>query len=222
MKNRYKFQRAVSRNRNPLFLFTPVRFSECRKAVRLAAQGGRESEPLVNDMVIPPKLYSSIIYDTRNSHGAFHLWHLLKDMTGKNQCCWPSIRTICQKLACSKNALKGWIKELEDHGYLRVEIGNQRRSNSYFLLTGEGQKMTPEGHKVNFRGSAKGTELNPKGIEQKELNSSISTKPFPKSKVSTGKEYVHPALLDLKQLEDEFRYKAPPEPRPMHFGYDES
>ena len=70
---------------------------------------------------IDPALYSKIIRDTTLSDGAFRLWHLLRDMTGANSCCWPSVRTVSKLIGCNKNSVLARIIELEAAGYLRIE-----------------------------------------------------------------------------------------------------
>jgi DNA-binding MarR family transcriptional regulator len=84
-------------------------------------------------MQIDPRLYSKILRDKRLSLGAFKLWHLFREMTGKNDCCWPSSRTIAKTIHVSKDSVDRWISELEYVGYLTVERGSRNRPNRYSL-----------------------------------------------------------------------------------------
>lgn len=100
---------------------------------RFAAAGRCALGKLELHVNVSPKLYSEIITDRRISHGAFRLWHFLRDRHGNNQCCWPSLKTICSCIGCGKAALLGWITELRDAGYITTESGNKTRSNRYFV-----------------------------------------------------------------------------------------
>lgn len=111
-------------------------------------------------MKIDPALYSQIVRDERISHGAHRLWCLLRDMTGNNPCAWPSVNSICKSIHCGKDAAFGWIIELEAAGYMRVERGNQHKSNRYYLNGGSVQnRRGPKAHPPS--GSKSGYELNP-------------------------------------------------------------
>ncbi len=107
---------------------------------------------------VDPALYSQIIRDKRLSDGAFRLWHLMRDMTGANNCCWPSVRTISELLGCNKNSVLARIIELETNGYLRIERGNLHKSNRYFI-GGTGFKTGGTPAKT-MGGTRTGTELN--------------------------------------------------------------
>jgi len=107
---------------------------------------------------IDPALYSKIIRDTTLSDGAFRLWHLLRDMTGANSCCWPSVRTVSKLIGCNKNSVLARIIELEAAGYLRIERGNRHKSNRYFV-GGTGNKTGGTPAKT-ISGTKAGTELN--------------------------------------------------------------
>ncbi len=105
---------------------------------------------------LDPALYSQIIRDDKISHGAFRLWHLLRDMTGANACCWPSVETISKLIHCGKDSVLLWLVELEASGYLRIERGHRHKSNRYFV----------GGRKENHGGSIQGIIGGPKrGME---------------------------------------------------------
>jgi hypothetical protein len=110
---------------------------------------------------LDPKIYSQIIQDKRISHGAFRVWHLLRDMTGDNTHCWPSMRTICKKISCSKSSVSGWIKELIEAQYVTVKRGSRHSPNRYFVSGIVSNLSVSEGY---HRGIVSGTELNSKNI----------------------------------------------------------
>jgi hypothetical protein len=61
------------------------------------------------------------------SHGAFRLWHLLRDhMNNDSGLAWPSQRTIANLMHCKIDSLKGWTNELDQAGFLKVERRGQR------------------------------------------------------------------------------------------------
>jgi DNA-binding transcriptional MocR family regulator len=80
-----------------------------------------------------PRLYSQILYDMRIGLCAFKLWHLLRDRTGDHQSAWPGFRSLKRDLGAGAGAIQQAIKQLESAGYLRVKVGNRRRSSEYFL-----------------------------------------------------------------------------------------
>lgn len=117
-------------HRNQQFQCRPVRVRPAM-ATRFAATCGFALGLLAIKVKISPKLYSQIITDGRISHGAFRLWHYLRDRHGKNPSCWPSLRRICADIKCGKAAMLGWTKELVAAGYMTVEPGTRTRSNHY-------------------------------------------------------------------------------------------
>lgn len=113
---------------------------------------------------IHPSAYSVVLYDRRLSHGAFRLWHLLRDRTGKNDSAWPSIRSMAKDLSSGIGSVALWIKELESAKYLRIQRGNQRRSSRYFLLSFHSERVPVDEHRVSRterRVPVAGTELIP-------------------------------------------------------------
>ncbi len=137
---------------------------------------------------IDPALYSQIIRDKNLSDGAFRLWHLLRDMTGANNCCWPSVRTVSVLLACNKNSVLARIIELEANGYLRIERGNRHKSNRYFV--GGTAFKTGGTPAKTIGGTRTGTELNsqiqsipvsrPSSPTEPEVNPALSAELFRK------------------------------------------
>lgn len=96
-------------------------------------RGGRGLWSLVIHLKIDPKTYSEIIRDKSISHGAFRVWHFLRDSLGGKDNCWPSRQTICETIGCSKSSLSGWLEELQQGKYIRIQRRSRRTSNKYFL-----------------------------------------------------------------------------------------
>lgn len=116
------------------FQFVSVRSTASRKRCVLRVSAGRYELGLSKAYVkLDPRIYSKLIRDKNLSHGAFRLWHLLRDMTGNNPNCWPSQRYVKNALGCGINSVNRWTIELEEAGYLDCERGNQRVSNRYYL-----------------------------------------------------------------------------------------
>lgn len=109
-----------------------IRHSCRRVRPELSNGDGLERED-VYVLKVDPKLFSTLLADSRVSHGAFRVWHALYGMTGKNAYCWPSIRTLGVMLDSSPKSVSDWIRELVLYGYVRVERGNRQQSNRYFV-----------------------------------------------------------------------------------------
>jgi len=74
--------------------------------------------------IVPPMMYEAIKIDQRITHGAFRLWHMLKDMCmiNDNRFCWPGIRRLAALLHTDDRSITRWRKKLVACGYLEVEI----------------------------------------------------------------------------------------------------
>jgi hypothetical protein len=71
------------------------------------------------------------------SHGAFRLWHLLRDrMDQKTRESWPGRRFIQRTLGCSNSSIAKWIRQLEELDWIRVKKGKNGRGNVYVILDG--------------------------------------------------------------------------------------
>lgn len=103
-------------------------------------------------------LYGQLIVDRRICHGAFRLWHYLRDRADKTSwVAWPSQRTIAEAIGCKEESLPGWTSELLKAGYLlKVEQRGQRHVNEYFLAPPQ------EGVRNNSRTPPKGFLAPPK------------------------------------------------------------
>lgn len=119
-----------------LFQFASVRSGISRKRCVLRGSADRcelgQSKAYVK---IDPTLYSTILRDRKVSNGAFRLWHLFREMTGKNPTCWPGQRYIRKALGCSFDSIAKWTKELEELGYIQCRRGNQKSSSCYLVTT---------------------------------------------------------------------------------------
>lgn len=167
-------------NRNPLSQNIPVRRFGKPRVCRRYSTAGRDALGLwAVALNFSPETYSKLIRDKRISHGAFRVWHLFRDMTGKNPNCWPSLQTIADEIGCSKPSVIVWAKELISCGYMRVESGNRRRSNRYFL---SGSILNHSGSKRNLSGLKSILELNP--INRNSMNGRLS----PSERISLEKE----------------------------------
>ena len=90
--------------------------------------------------------FSALLKD-RISHGAFRLWHILRDHENveTGNCC-PGYRTLTDEIRCSRNSIKGWLDELRASGWVDWVVTTSRptvdnpsgRMNSYRLLDGAG------------------------------------------------------------------------------------
>jgi hypothetical protein len=81
-------------------------------------------------------VYRRLILDDRISHGAFRLWHYLRDKSNRKGQCWPAQRTIATELHCKPHSLAGWIDELVNSGYLATNPQGQNHHFIYTVLTG--------------------------------------------------------------------------------------
>lgn len=81
-------------------------------------------------------VYRRLLRDDRVSHGAFRLWHYLRDRANDENVCWPQQRTIAKDMHCKPHSLSGWIDELEESGYLAVESKGANHHFVYRILDG--------------------------------------------------------------------------------------
>ncbi|MGD1088387.1 MAG: helix-turn-helix domain-containing protein, partial [Verrucomicrobiota bacterium] len=89
-------------------------------------------------------VYRRIIHDSRICHGAFRLWHYLRDRANKSGKCWPEQRTIARELRCKTHSLPGWTSQLVSCGYLAVRKVGQNHRLEYQKLFGDGRGGLPE------------------------------------------------------------------------------
>lgn len=69
-----------------------------------------------------PQSYTALVMDTRLSHGAFRLWHLLRQYADDKGQCWPGMRRLRAQLASSLSQIAKWRAELVRLGYLSVDL----------------------------------------------------------------------------------------------------
>lgn len=78
-----------------------------------------------------------IIYREELPSRAISLYRYLLDRQGKNDACWPSIRTISLQTKMSRSTVKRAMKDLLQAGYLKVEYRcreNGATTTSYYNL----------------------------------------------------------------------------------------
>jgi hypothetical protein len=70
--------------------------------------------------------FALLIRDRRISHGAFRLWHALRDYmhsgTGK---CFTGQRTLSEDIGCKPHSIRGWVIELVQSGWLSIECNGK-------------------------------------------------------------------------------------------------
>lgn len=64
--------------------------------------------------------YKALAFDKRVSHGAFRLWHVLRDFAGKKLKCWPGQRRLTRSMGSNFETIAGWRDELIQTGWLKV------------------------------------------------------------------------------------------------------
>lgn len=87
------------------------------------------------------EIFGALIRDHRVSHGAFRLWHALRDYTDHESRCFPGQRRLANDLGCNIHSLKGWTGELVTSGWLRIDEVERGFSFTYTILNGEGQVL---------------------------------------------------------------------------------
>lgn len=134
----------------------------------LSGGGSLERED-VYVLKVDPKLFSAVLDDKRLSASSFRLWHMLYGMTGKNDCCWPSISTLSERLNVDPKTIQRGVRELVDCGYITVQRGNQKVSNKYYVKPSipMGKIPIPIGKPPQAMGK---TGVPPMGINPTEFN----------------------------------------------------
>ena len=79
------------------------------------------------------------IYKDELPSRAISLYIYLLDRQGRNDFCWPSIKTISQHTKMSRSTVKRAIRDLLQAGYIEVEYRNRengaKTSSVYKILT---------------------------------------------------------------------------------------
>ena len=129
---------------------------------------------------IPGWAYKQLVLDNRIAHGAFRLWHLLRDYAGKKMQCWPGQRRLSKDLGSNFDSIAKWRDSLIKNGWLKVEK-RKNGGHQYFILipppvttatesgittpaTGNGDTLLSEAVAVGATESGNGTngiKLNP-------------------------------------------------------------
>ena len=81
--------------------------------------------------------FAALIRDRKLSHGAFHLWHALRDYTDSSSRCFPGQRRLMEDLGCNSHSLKPWTDQLIAAGWLK-RSGGKGCSFQYTVLDGKG------------------------------------------------------------------------------------
>jgi DNA-binding transcriptional ArsR family regulator len=68
------------------------------------------------------------------SDGAKLTWGVLSRFAGRAGVCYPTVRTIAERLGKSERQTKRYLKELVDKGYIARERRDRRKSNRYYFL----------------------------------------------------------------------------------------
>lgn len=87
----------------------------------------------------PGAIYSRLVVDKRISHGAFRLWHYLRNRMNKIDPerygrAWPEQRRISEEMGCKIHSIKGWVEELKKAGYLQVMTRGHNHFHEYLFL----------------------------------------------------------------------------------------
>lgn len=106
-------------------------------------------------------VYRRIVCDARLAHGAFRLWHYLRDRKGKvSGKCYPDVRDIARDIHCKTHSLPRWTSRLESCGYLATEKRGQNHKLQFTILYGDHKGGLPE---WATRGKAQPVSCRPKG-----------------------------------------------------------
>ena len=87
------------------------------------------------------EIFGALIRDRRVPHGAFRLWHTLRDYTNSESMCFPGQRRLAQDIGCDIHSIKKWTQGLVDSGWLRVDAGKPGMTFTYTVLDGSGKPM---------------------------------------------------------------------------------
>ena len=85
--------------------------------------------------------FAAIIRDRRLSHGAFRLWHALRDYTDHASQCFPGQRRLAKDIGCNLHSLKPWTAELMAAGWLKMTKGKPGDGFTYTVMRGTGQPL---------------------------------------------------------------------------------
>ena len=153
-------------------------------------------------------VYRRLLHDKRITHGAFRLWHYLRDMQNKSGKCWPQQRTIARDLGCKTHSLRDWTESLVSAGYLATEKIGQNHHLRYTVLFGDGKGAVPEwatrrtaqnGNAPPATCSPKSHPATPQGATPRSAPMGDGSNPnevIKTSKLSTSEMILHQKELD--------------------------
>lgn len=101
----------------------------------------RESAPRSASPRSYLETFAALIRDRRISHGAFRLWHALRDYTDHTSRCFPGQRRLATDIGCNIHSIKPWTKELVVAGWLKCSGRKPGEGFIYTLMDGTGQPL---------------------------------------------------------------------------------
>jgi hypothetical protein len=161
------------------------------------------------------KVYRRLVRDRAVSHGAFRLWHYLRDRADAQGACYPGQRLIRKDLGADPHSLKGWTEQLVHGQYLRITGRGSRGVFRYQVLDGTGQPLrksttlgnssVAENHNTPL---GKSTTLSVAENHNKSNNKEVITrsKATPTDRIALEKKK---SILEgqIRKLEDETHYE---------------
>jgi hypothetical protein len=88
----------------------------------------------------PLEVFARLIKDRGVSHGAFRLWHVLRDYTNASSKCFPGQRRLAADIGCDIHSLSKGTAELVRAGWLLADTKPGVRCN-YTVLDGQGKPL---------------------------------------------------------------------------------
>lgn len=104
----------------------------------------------------------SVLRDERLSPQAKLLYALLRDYAGRDGHAFPGQDRLARDLGCTDRAIRNWLRELSDLGFVEVERRGRTKTNLYWIADtpqdsgNAGQQPTPH----QAQGSHHGSERN--------------------------------------------------------------
>lgn len=142
-----------------------------------------DSTPKPKPVKPPPggvdaSVYSRLVRDPNISHGAFRLWHLLRDYRNQTSGkAWPSQRTIAEQMHCKAHSLKEWTAQLVAGGYIAVEERGQHHQFVYSFPASQPKLPLPKNAPALSRVAHSGALALPKGASPRVAQKGNRTEP---------------------------------------------
>jgi len=87
------------------------------------------------------EIFAALIRDRGVSHGAFRLWHALRDYTDHNSRCFPGQRRLADDTGCDPHSLRRWTRELTAAKWLKIDSAKPGLGFTYTVMDGTGQPL---------------------------------------------------------------------------------